>query len=196
MFIPHANLLAVRRTNDLSEPLDLYLQIANELTESKLAANKTRAEFIRMQCEGAESENLFNRNREAWEIPNFDEDLITADDFKRGFLWCFRDHTPSWRQNQEAKQWFLNSSEATFVRCYELWMCDNGYDECIEIREGSYKEILISLLNDADYEVLTSPAFTNTELQHFIDNYDVEEGDFSIEEIIEEYISKNPNYED
>jgi hypothetical protein len=76
-------------------------------------------------------------------------------------------HTTSWSDNQKAKGWFLTSPEGLLVRRYEFWSCDNGYDQCLEVREGSYRQILVSLLKN---------------------------GDFAIEEIIEDYIEVNPNY--
>ena len=186
--------LAGIRTTDLSEPVDLYLRAAEELEATHRHNYITRANFIREQCNGKSGNEIFDKYREDWGIWDFKENLITIDDFKRGFLWRFRDHTTSWCDNQKAKSWFLTSLEALFVRRYEFWTCDNGKDECIEVREGSYKEILVSLLKDQDYEVLCSPVFSKTELTDFIKNYDLENGDFSIEDIIEYYIEPNPNY--
>jgi hypothetical protein len=189
-------LLASIRTNDLSEPIDLYLQVADQLEVSYRHNYVTRANFIREQCSRLSGKSLFDKHREDWGIWNFDDSLISVEDFKRGFLWRFRDHTTSWNDNQKAKTWFLTSPEGLFVRRYEFWTCDNGFDECLEVREGSYKEILLSLLKDGDYEVLCSPAFSKAELQDFVKKYDSKNGEFSIEEIIEDYIEANPNYED
>jgi hypothetical protein len=186
--------LAGIRTNDFSEPIDLYLKAAEQLEATYKYNYITRAKFIREQCNGKSSKEIFDKYREDWEIWDFKENLITVNDFKRGFLWCFRDHTTSWCDNQKAKTWFLTSPEALFVRRYEFWTWDNGKDECIEVKEGSYKEILVSLLKDQDYEVLSSPIFSKTELTDFIKNYEHQTGDFTIEEIIEDYIESNPNY--
>jgi hypothetical protein len=186
--------LASTRTTNLSEPLDIYLKIINELEAINNPNNISRAKFITAQINGNRGKEIFDANREEWGINNFKEDILAVDDFKRGFLWCFRDHTTSWSDNQKAKTWFLNSKEALFVRRYEFWTCDNGFDECIDVREGGYKEILLSLLKDGDYEVLSSPVFSKKELTDFIKTYNPLNGDFTIEEIIEDYIESNPNY--
>jgi len=182
------------RTHQLTEDTTFYLTIADELEISGDKELIKRAEFIRRQCNGDKANKLFNQYRESWGIPNFKEDLVTADDFERGFLYRFRDHTTSWSDNQDAKEWFLNSFEARFAKIYELWSCDNGPEEIIETRTGDYKTILKSLLADGDFEVLRSPIFTKTELDDFIRNYLPVDGDFSIDEIIEHYINGNPNY--
>ncbi len=182
------------RTNNLSEPIDIYLKIIKELEATNNSNNISRAKFIAEQINGNRGKEIFDANREEWGINNFDEELLTVNDFKRRFLWCFRDHTTSWSDNQKAKTWFLNSIEAIFVRRYEFWTCDNGFDECIDVREGSYKEILLSFLKDGDYEVLSSPVFSKDELNNFIKTYNPLNGDFTIGEIIEDYIESNPNY--
>ncbi len=192
--IQSTSILAPIRTNNLSEPLDIYLKIINELEATNNPTYISRAKFINEQLSGNDVQEIFNANREAWGVDNFDEDILTADDFKRGFLFCFRDHTTSWSDNQKAKTWFLNSNEAMFVRRYEFWTCDDGFDECIDVREGSYKEIILSLLRDGDYEVLSSPVFSKEELNDFIKTYNLLNGDFTIKEIIEDYIEFNPNY--
>ena len=194
--IDKIKLLATFRTNDFSEPIGAYLEIADKLEATYRHNYISRAKFIREQCEGKTGKELFDKHREDWGIWNFDDNLVTVDDFKRGFLWCFRDHTTSWNDNQKAKTWFLTSAEGLFVRRYEFWTWDNRFDECIEVREGSYKEILMSLLKVGDYEVLCSPVFSKSELEDFIKSYDSQNGDYTIEEIIEEYIEANPNYDD
>ena len=188
--------LAITRNNDLTEPIEPYLQVAEQLEITNRHNYISRAKFVREQCGGRSGKELFDKFREDWDIWNFDEEILTVDDFKRGFLWRFRDHSTSWNDNQKAKTWFLTSPEGLFVRRYEFWICDKGYNECLEIREGSYKEILTSLLKDGDYEVLCSPVFSNTELQEFIKNYNPKNADYSIEEIIEDYIEANPNFEE
>lgn len=194
--IEQIELLASTRTNDMSEPLELYLKVAEQLEATYRYEYISRASFIREQCSGHSGKELFDKHREDWGIWNFDEDIITVNDFRRGFLWCFRDHTTSWNDNQKAKTWFLTSPEGLFVRRYEFWTWDKGYDECIEVREGSYKDILLSLLKDGDYKVLSSHVFSKSELQSFINSYVPKDGDYSIEEIIEDYIEANPNYDD
>jgi len=183
------------RTIDLSESTDLYFKIADELRSTNRHEYISRANFIIEQLNYRDGKEVFDQSREDWSIWNFDENILTVDDFKRGFLWRYRDHTTSWNDNQKAKTWFLTSPEAIFVRRYEFWSCDKGFDECIEVREGNYKEILLSLLNDGDYEVLCSPAFSKSELTDFIKNYQPKNGDYEIDKIIEDYIDANPNYD-
>ena len=192
--IKNAELLASIRTSDMSEPVGLYTKVAEELESTNRHNFITRAKFIREQINGNDGKETFDKFREDWDIWNFDENILTVDDFKRGFLWRFRDHTTSWNDNQKAKTWFLTSPEGIFVRRYEFWICDNGPEECIEVREGSYKEILLSLLKDGDYEVLSSPVFTKNDLTNFIKTYQPQNGDYTIDEIIEDYIEGNPNY--
>lgn len=194
--IDQIELLASIRTNDLSEPIHLYLKVADQLENTNRQDNITRAKFIKEQCEGKSAKEIFDMYREDWGIWNFDENIVSVGDFKRGFLWCFRDHTTSWNDNQKAKTWFLTSPEGLFVRRYEFWTWDKGYDECIEVREGSYKEILVSLLKDGDYEVLCSSVFSKNELHNFIKNYNSKDDDYTIDEIIEDYIEANPNFKD
>lgn len=193
--IKDVELLASIRTFDLSEPVDLYFKIANELKATNRHNYISRANFILEQLKGNSGKEIFDSFREDWDIWNFDENILTVEDFKRGFLWCFRDHTTSWRDNQKAKTWFLTSPESIFARRYEFWSCDKGFDECIDVREGGYKEILLSLLKDGDYEVLCSPVFSKSELTDFIKNYRPQNSDYEIDEIIEDYIEANPNYD-
>ena len=193
--IKNAELLASIRTSDMSEPVGLYTKVAEELESTNRHNFITRAKFIREQINGNDGKETFDKFHEDWDIWNFDENILTVDDFKRGFLWRFRDHTTSWNDNQKAKAWFLTSPEGIFVRRYEFWICDNRPEECIDVREGSYKEILLSLLKDGDYEVLSSPVFTKNELTNFIKIYQPQNGDYTIDEIIEDYIEGNPNYD-
>jgi CRISPR/Cas system-associated protein Cas5 (RAMP superfamily) len=182
------------RTPGLTEDISLYLNVADEFEKTDHKELIKRADFIRRQCSGDKAEKLFNNNRKSWGIPNFSEDLVTVDDFKRGFLYKFRDHTTSWSDNQKAKKWFLNSFEAKLVQVYEFWSCDNGKEEIIETRTGDYKSILKSLLAQGDYEVLTSPTFRKQELDDFVRTHLPMDGDFTVDEIISEYINVNPNY--
>lgn len=188
-------LLASMRTIDLSESTDLYFKVVADLQSINRHDYVSRANFILEQLNDNEGRETFEKFREDWGIWNFDENILTVEDFKRGFLWRFRDHTTSWSDNQKAKTWFLTSAEAIFVRRYEFWSCDKGFDECIEVREGSYKEILLSLLKDGDYEVLCSPVFSKSELTDFIRTYQPQNGDYGINEIIEDYIEANPNFD-
>jgi hypothetical protein len=192
--IKNLELLASIRTVELSEPTDSYFKIAEELESINKHIFFARAKFILEQLNDRSRSDIFDEFREDWGIPNFSENILTVDDFKRGFLWRFRDHTTSWADNQKAKTWFLNSLEGIFVRRYEFWTWDDGFDKCIEVREGSYKEILLSLLKDGDYEVLSSPAFSKDELTDFIKTYRPQNGDYEIDEIMEDYIEANPNY--
>jgi hypothetical protein len=75
-----------------------------------------------------------------------------------------------------------------------LWSCDNEPEEIVETRTGDFKTILNLLLADGDYDVLTSAIFTKQELDSFIRTYQPKNGDFSVDELIEDYISENPNY--
>jgi hypothetical protein len=187
--------LASERTIDFSEPTELYIKVADELKSTNRHDYVSRANFILEQLNDKDGRETFDKFREDWGIWNFDETILKVDDFKRGFLWRFRDHTTSWADNQKAKTWFLTSPEGIFVRRYEFWTCDNGFDECIEVREGSYKEILLSLLKDGDYEVLSSPVFSKSELTEFIKTYQPQNGDYEIDTIIEDFIEANPNYD-
>jgi len=182
------------RTDDLSEPTDIYLKVAEFLKHQREDIYVSRAQFITEQCLDEPGEEIFSRYRELWGIPQFDENIVSINDFRRGFLFTFREHTTEWSDNQIAKEWFLTSFEARFIRRYELWTWQSGFDECLEIRKGSYKEILQSLIKDGDYSVLSSPAITNEELNAFVKNFQQVEGDYSLEEIIADYISSNPNY--
>ncbi|MBU6119247.1 hypothetical protein [Hymenobacter siberiensis] len=44
------------------------------------------------------------------------------------------------------------------------------------------------------YEVLVSPAFSKQELAEYIDDFSEDDKDYSLDEVIEEYISQNPNF--
>mgnify|MGYP005831286947 CR=1 FL=1 len=65
----------------MTEGTTLYLTIADELEISGDKELIKRAKFIRRQCNGDKADNLFNECRESWGIPNFKEDLVTADYF-------------------------------------------------------------------------------------------------------------------
>jgi len=168
---------------------ELRLKLAQRLEALETQASKSRAAFIRNQ----DAEH-FNANREAWGIPNFSEELVEVDDFKNGFLWRFRAHTISWGDNQHADEWFYTSLEARSVTRYEFWDCDEGPETADIVFTGTYKAILQQLLADHVHEVLISPVFSANELAEYIDNFSEDEEDYSLEEVIEDYISRNPNY--
>lgn len=109
-------------------------------------------------------------------------------------MWRFRDHTTSWSENQQAQEWFLTSIEARSTTRYELWSCDYGPDECVDAITGNYKQILKEMLEAGVYEVLISPVFTFIELNKFIEEFAEDEHDFTLEEVIGDYISRNPNF--
>jgi hypothetical protein len=168
---------------------EFRLELVQRLEALGTEASKSRAAFIRNQ----EAEN-FNANRGAWGIPNFSEEPVTIDDFKNGFLWRFRAHTTSWGDNQHADEWSYTSLEARSVTRYEFWDCDEGPEKADIVLTGTYKAILQQLLKEHVYEVLISPAFSKGELADYIDNFSEEDEDFLLGEVIEDYISHNPNY--
>lgn len=168
---------------------ELRLSIVEKLQSLRTESAETRAAFI---CE--QSEENFTANREKWGIPNFKEDLVNSSDFENGFLWKFRAHSTSWSENQYADKWFYTSLEARTIRRYEFWKCDEGPDTLDFYFEGDYKSILERLLADHIHEVLISPAFSANELKKFIADFSEDEEDYTLEEVIEDYISQNPNY--
>lgn len=156
--LPSLQAILAARTAAQDEPLELYLAAARELRPQAPA----RADFIEAQCNGDEAEELFEIYREAWDIPKFDEGLISAHDFRRGFLWTFRDHDESWTQDKLARQWFFTSPEALFARRLELWSAESGEEELADEREGSYGELVRAIFGDGEGDVgaLVSPAFS------------------------------------
>lgn len=182
------------RTNDLSETTDAYLDFADQLSQLDCDSAKTRAAFIRMQCGGIDTEDFFEQHHESWGIPKFEEDLVTVDDFKNGFLYTFRDHSTSWCEDGEARDWFFRSVEARFVRHYQFWACDNGPEEILLSTSGDYKSIMWTIVKDYhDYSALASPIFTKRDLQDFYNNFDEEKGDYYKEDLLE-MIEENPNW--
>jgi hypothetical protein len=186
--------LEQERRADLSEPLDLYKAVVAELERSNRHDFKSRASFIRDQCAGFDGKAIFQKYRGKWGIPVFNEDLLNLADFKRGFLYRFRDHGISRKDSLEAKAWFLHSEEARMTRRYEIWSQERGFDECVQVIEGTYKELLTALLGNGDHAVLESPAFSEAELDAFIASYKAKEDDAGITELMTTHISKNPNY--
>jgi len=182
------------RTNDLSESVDSYLDFADQLSQLNSEPAKTRAIFIKLQCNRADAKDLFEQHRESWGIPKFDEELVTADDFRYGFLWTFRDHSTSWCEDGEARDWFYNHVEARFVRHYEFWACDNGPEEILLSETGGYKNIMWTIVKThQDYSALASSIFTKQELIDYYNNFDEKTGDYNKDELLE-FIEENPNW--
>ena len=184
--------LVINSPAELKEILDsseLRLEVVRRLEALGTEAAKSRAAFILSQ-----DTTNFNANRVAWGIPNFSEELVEIDDFKNGFLWRYRAHTTSWGHNQRADEWFYTSLEARTITRYEFWDCDEGPEKVDFVLTGDYKTILEQILSERIYEVLISPVFSKEELAEYINNFSEAEGDYSLEEIIEDYISCNPNY--
>lgn len=182
------------RKNDLSEPIDVYLGFADQLLQLNNDTAKTRGSFIRMQCGGIDMEDFFEQHRESWGIPMFEENLVTVDDFKNGFLYTFRDHSTSWCEDGEARDWFFNSFEARFVRHYQFWACDNGPEEILLSTSGDYKSILWTIVRDyQDYSALASPIFTKQDLQDYYKSFDEQKGGYDKEDLLE-MIEENPNW--
>jgi len=182
------------RTIDLKENVDVYLDFAEKLSQVGSHTSKTRASFIRMQCNGINAENFFEEHRESWGIPKFREELVLVDDFKNGFLNTFRDHSTSWCEDREARDWFFKSVEARFVRHYQFWACDNGPKEILLSKSGDYKSILWTIIKDyQDYSALVSPIFLKQDLQDFYNNFDEVKGDLYKEDLLD-LIKENPNW--
>lgn len=188
------NVVIQARTNDLSESIDVYLDFADRLSQLASDEAKTRAAFIRMQCGGIDTEDFFERHRESWGIPKFEEDLVTVDDFRNGFLFTFRDHSTSWGEDGEARDWFFKNIEARFVRHYEFWACDNGPEEILLSTSSDYKNIMWTIVRDyQNYSALISPVFTKQDLQSFYQKFDEEKGGYYKEDLLE-MIEENPNW--
>ena len=166
------------RTIDLKETVDVYLDFAEKLSQVGSDSSKTRASFIRMQCNGINAENFFEEYCESWGIPKFREELVLVDDFKNGFLNTFRDHSTSWCEDREARDWFFKSVEARFVRHYQFWACDNGPEEILLSKSGDYKSIMWTIVKDyQDYSALASPIFIKQDLQNFYNTFNEKKGD-------------------
>jgi hypothetical protein len=186
--------LESERRVDLSEPHNLYKEIAAALEKFNRHDLKARASFIRDQCAGFEARPIFQKYREKWGIPIFRDDLVNLGDFKRGFLYRFRDHVDAMTDSAQAKHWFLHSEEARMTRRYERWSREGGFDECKLVIEGNYKEILVQLLGQGDYAALQSAVFSKSDLDAFMAAYKPKAGDPSREEVIRLHLSANPNY--
>ncbi|MCM5530633.1 hypothetical protein [Parasegetibacter sp. NRK P23] len=180
--------------NDLDGHVDHCLGFAAELAELDNDAAKTRARFISMQCSGTYTKEFFNANRESWGIPIFEEELLSYTDFKNGFLFTFRDHSTSWSDDVEARNWFYSSAEAKSVRQYQFWTFDNSFEEIVFETTGNYKSIMWGIVNDLqDYWALTSKIFSKSELTTFYDNFDEDVSGFDKEELFE-ILKTNPNF--
>ena len=194
LLYPNLDYLIKRRKNDLSEPVDHYLRLAEKLIDFSDEAAKSRASFIVMQCQGLDSSEFFETHRETWGIPKFEEDLLTAADFRNGFLFTFRDHSTSWSEDAEARHWFFNSIEARFARHYQFWACDNGPEEILLSTSGNYKRIMWAIVKKyQDYTALASPIFNKQDLHDFYESFDEQKGDFDKESLLE-IIEENPNW--
>jgi hypothetical protein len=196
LFLPNSlELIINNRTSDLSESTEPYFKFADMLSQFHNNAAKSRAEYIRMQCRGIPTKAFFEKHQESWGIPKFKEELVTDDDFKNGFLYTFRDHTTSWCEDTEARQWFFKNIEARFVRHYRLFSYDNGLDEIIISFSGNYGSIMWEIVKgNQDYSALSSPFFTRQDLQNFYIEYDEAIGGFDKETILE-YLQENPNWQ-
>ena len=173
----------------VSDSSELRLEFVRRLEALGIGVAKSRAVFILNQ-----DISNFNANRVAWGVPNFSEELVGIDDFKNGFLWRFRAHTTSWGHNQRADEWFYTSLEARTITRYEFWDCDEGPEKVDFVLTGDCKAILKQLLSERIYEVLISPVFSKEELAEYINNFSEDQEAYSLEEIIEDYISCNPNF--
>ena len=193
-FVRHPSIFAAvvdspEELEKIHESSEMRLALAQRLEALETEASESRAAFIRSQ----DSTN-FNANRQAWGIPNFSESLVEIDDFKNGILWRFRAHSTSWGDNQYADEWFYTSLEARSATHYEFWDCDEGTEKADIVFTGTYKSILKRLLANHVYEVLISPAFSKNELMEYINNFSEDEEDYLLEDVIEDYINRNPNY--
>ena len=182
------------RESDSDESLNAFLSFAGKLETFNTDPAKTRAAFIRLQCQGINTEDLFIEYAESWGIPKFQEGLVTIDDFKNGFLWTFRDHTTSWCEDEEARTWFYNNIEGRFARRYEYYSYDKGQEELLLIESGEFKQMLSSIINKhQDYTALISPVFSKAELESFYSKYDETIYGFEKKELIS-IIRQNRNW--
>ena len=168
----------------------LRTEIVNRLEALEAEASKSRAAFIQKQ-----DVDNFIANREAWGIPQFSDELVAIEDFTNGFLWRFRAHSTSWGDNQHADEWFYTSLKARSITRYEFWDCDEGPAKRDFAINGNYKTILQRLLADHIHEVLISPVFSKEDLTKYIDDFSEKGNDYSLEDVMEDYISRNLNYE-
>lgn len=189
-----ADLLIQIRSSDLCDNLDLYRSYANLLKQHHSEAAQTRAGFILRQTEGDVSQDFFLDHCEKWGIPIFSEGLLTAADFKNGFLWTFRDHSTSFGEDQEALHWFYTHKEAQFIMHYQFWDWSNDDKKIVDDHSGNYSSIIHLLVQQQQYEALISPVFSKAELSSFIFSYDETKEGLPIEDILE-IIGDNPNWD-
>jgi hypothetical protein len=186
-------LLKARAEQDESY-LDVYLQFADKLEKSPWDAAKTRAAFIKLQCKGTDTEDLFNEYSESWGIPKFEDELVAYRDFRNGFLWTFRDHSTSWNEDEEARTWFYNHPEGRFARRYEYYSGDTGPEELLLIESGEYKHILRCIVKKhEDFSPLISPVFSKSELEDFYAEHDPSLYGSTSKDILQ-IIQQNPNW--
>ena len=177
-----------------TDATDVLLSFAQRLAAVDDPSAKARAAFIRLQCAGINTEDLFEEYREGWGIPKFEDDLVSINDFKNGFLWTFRDHTSSWSEDNEARDWFYMHTEARFARRYEFWCCDHGPEEMLLLESGDYKSLLWSIVHKhVDYSAFVSPVFTLEELHAFYNDFDEAEYDFDKDTLLE-IMEQNANW--
>ena len=169
------------------------LAYASRLSDLGTASAKARAAFIRFQIAGIDAEDIFEEYRESWGIPVFQDDLVSIGDFRNGFLWTFRDHSTSWSEDVEARNWFYTNTEARFARRYEFWACDHGPEEIVFRKRGDYKSILLSIVEDADFGPFISPVFSRTELRTFYENFDEDQYGFEKDSLLE-IMERNENW--
>ena len=196
LLVPGAfDYLLKARAFDSAESMHIYVAFAEQLQSFNTTEAKTRSAFIKLQCQGINTEDMFAEYHEGWGIPKFTEGLVTHDDFKNGFLWTFRDHTSSWTEDEEARSWFYTNPEARFARRYEYYSCDRGPEELLLIESGDFKSILaLMITKHGDLTALVSPAFSKAELHTFYVNHDESLTGFAKEEVLE-MITQNPNWE-
>lgn len=194
--IPAIEDLLESRTVKHTDTLAQYLEIATYLRSLSDDSAKSRAQFIEDQCNDKDGNDLFMKNCESWGIPLFKENILTAGDFKYGFLWTYREFTTSFSDNQKSKEWFLTSYEARFVNKYQFWSTDSGRLENYKENNisGTYKEILNKLLEQEDWQVLISPSFFKQELNTIIDKFKNEYDSETYTHIFLNYIISNPNW--
>ncbi len=196
--IPEIEDLLESRTVKHTDTLAKYLKITEYLRSLPYDSAKKRAQFIEDQCNGKDGNDIFIENCESWGIPSFKESILTAEDFKYGFLWTYREFTTSFSDNQKSKNWFLTSYEARFINHYQFWSIDSGKLETHKESNisGTYKEILNTLLEQGDWQVLISPAFFKQELTTIIDKFRKEYDSETYSHIFSNYITSNPNWID
>ena len=92
---------AIKQRTNSNEPINEFLKIAQILSEDQNDSAKTRAEFIVRQCNGERCYEYFEKHQESWGIPNFQDHLVTVNEFKNGFLWTMKDYTTAFEENHQ-----------------------------------------------------------------------------------------------